>query len=84
MFFLMKQFYLATCVAFSVYLLGMAWPDTVHAQTRPAAAPSVPATDNYFGTVVTDPYRDLENPQDPTVAAWMKAQSTYTCRICSA
>ena len=35
------------------------------------AAPAGPATDTYFGTQVTDPYRNLENLQDPAVQAWM-------------
>ncbi|SHL81405.1 prolyl oligopeptidase family serine peptidase [Hymenobacter psychrotolerans] len=48
------------------------------AQSGPAAAPSVPAADTYFGVKVDDPYRNLENLQDPAVAAWMKAQSEYT------
>ena len=39
----------------------------VQAQSMPAAAPSVPATDTYFGTTVNDPYRNLENLNDPAV-----------------
>lgn len=41
------------------------------------SAPSVPATDTYFGVKVTDPYRNLENLTDPAVQTWMKAQSAY-------
>lgn len=47
------------------------------AQPNPPAAPTGPATDTYFGVKVDDPYRNLENLQDPAVAAWMKAQSAY-------
>jgi prolyl oligopeptidase len=47
------------------------------AQPSPPTAPTGPATDTYFGTVVTDPYRNLENLKDPAVATWMKAQSQY-------
>lgn len=36
-------------------------------------AKNVPET--YFGTVVDDPYRALENTKDPQVAAWMKAHA---------
>ena len=54
------------------------------AQTAPPAAPTGPATDTYFGQVVTDPYRNLENLQDPAVAAWMKAQSEYARRTLDA
>ncbi|MDF7809893.1 hypothetical protein [Hymenobacter sp. YC55] len=49
----------------------------VIAQSTPTAAPSVPTSDTYFGVKVDDPYRNLENLQDPAVAAWMKAQSEY-------
>ncbi|WP_139924515.1 prolyl oligopeptidase family serine peptidase [Hymenobacter sp. DG01] len=40
-------------------------------------APSVPATDTYFGVKVTDPYRNLENLTDPAVQTWMKTQAAY-------
>ena len=44
-----------------------------HAQTPPAAFPArnVPAT--FFGTVVDDPYRDLEDVKNPDVMAWAKS-----------
>ncbi|OGX84991.1 hypothetical protein BEN47_15590 [Hymenobacter lapidarius] len=77
----MKQLYLATGVALSVFALGVG-PGT--AQSLPPAAPSVPATDTYFGTVVTDPYRNLENLQDPAVLAWMKAQADHARRTLDA
>lgn len=54
------------------------------AQDMPAAAPSVPATDTYFGTKVDDPYRNLENLTNPAVQAWMKAQSEYARRTLDA
>ncbi len=62
-------------------------------QSRAAAAPAVaqaslatpasprPVTDDLFGTKVEDPYRYLENLQDPEVAAWFKAQNDQTRRI---
>ena len=50
---------------------------SVQAQSMPSAAPSVPATDTYFGTTVNDPYRNLENLNDPAVQAWIKAQADY-------
>jgi prolyl oligopeptidase len=44
-----------------------------HAESLPVfPAKNVPET--FFGTVVDDPYRALENEKDPEVAAWMKAQ----------
>lgn len=49
---------------------------TVHAQQLPVFAPkNVPQT--FFGTVVDDPYRGLEDVKDPAVAAWMKAHANY-------
>jgi prolyl oligopeptidase len=36
---------------------------------------TVPVTDTYFGTVVADPYRWLEDGTDPTVKAWAAAQT---------
>lgn len=38
-------------------------------------ARNVPET--HFGTVVDDPYRDLENVKDPGVAAWMRAHADH-------
>ncbi|MBC8083411.1 MAG: S9 family peptidase [Hymenobacter sp.] len=58
-------------------LLGLLAPATLLAQAPPPAAPSVPATDIYFGVKVDDPYRNLENLTDPAVQTWMKAQSVY-------
>ncbi|MCA8832704.1 prolyl oligopeptidase family serine peptidase [Hymenobacter pini] len=63
-------------VLFSLLVAG-ALPQLSQAQSGVPAAPSVPATDTYFGTTVTDPYRNLENLQDPAVASWMKVQSQY-------
>jgi prolyl oligopeptidase len=48
------------------------------------AQPKYPATekrevsDNYFGTVVKDPYRWLEDDRDPKVEAWVKKQNEVT------
>ncbi len=45
-----------------------------------AAPPPFPAgktTDTYYGVVVDDPYRELENVNDPAAVAWMKAQSDH-------
>ena len=46
------------------------------AQTLPVFPPKN-APQTFFGTVVDDPYRALEDIKDPAVAAWMKAQSDY-------
>ncbi|MBV9733522.1 MAG: S9 family peptidase, partial [Verrucomicrobia bacterium] len=45
--------------------------------TQPVA-PVRPVTDNYFGTVVTDNYRWMEDLKSPEVQKWMKGQAAYT------
>jgi prolyl oligopeptidase len=35
------------------------------------------ASDTYFGTVVADPYRWMEEANSPDLAAWMKAQAAH-------
>jgi prolyl oligopeptidase len=47
------------------------------AETRPAAPPVRNVADTYFGVVVPDPYRYMENVKDPEVAAWIKAEADY-------
>jgi prolyl oligopeptidase len=37
-----------------------------------------PVTDDYFGTKVVDPYRYMENLQNPEVQAWFKGQDDFT------
>jgi prolyl oligopeptidase len=43
----------------------------------PPVAPLREVVDDYHGTKVADPYRYMENLEDPEVLAWMKAQSGY-------
>lgn len=63
----------------NVLLLIAAFPIAAHAQPLPVfPAKNVP--DTFFGTVVDDPYRALEDEKDPEVAAWMKAQADYARR----
>src|SRR5579862_1761356 len=47
-------------------------------QPAPPVATVNPVTDEYYGTKVVDPYRYMENLQDPQVQAWIKAQADYT------
>ncbi|HEX8657733.1 MAG TPA: hypothetical protein VF690_09380 [Hymenobacter sp.] len=42
------------------------------------ATPKRPVTDTYFGKVVVDNYRWLEDTNSPEVQAWFKAQGNYT------
>src|SRR3977135_3157098 len=45
--------------------------------------PTFPAknvAETFFGTVVDDPYRALENVKDPAVVAWVKAHADHAQR----
>jgi prolyl oligopeptidase len=44
-------------------------------------APAHPASDAYFGTTVADPYRSLEDPNDPQTRAWAAAESELARRF---
>ncbi len=44
----------------------------------PPVAPVENVTNTYFGTVVVDPYRYMENLSNPNVTAWMQLQDDYT------
>ena len=44
-------------------------------------APSIPVTDNYFGTTITDEYRNLETLTDTLTANWFKKESEYASEI---
>lgn len=44
---------------------------------KPPVAPARDVTDTYFGLAVADPYRYMENMQNPDVVAWMKAQADH-------
>ncbi|QJR15480.1 prolyl oligopeptidase family serine peptidase [Usitatibacter palustris] len=58
------------CIAAALAFAGVA----AHAQTLPVfPVKNVPET--FFGTVVNDPYRALEDTKNADVLAWMKAHS---------
>lgn len=46
----------------------------------PLATPGT-VTETMYGVPVADPYRHFEQPADPAVAAWMKAQSRHTASV---
>src|SRR6267378_3085035 len=48
-----------------------------HAQNAPPAFPPGHTQDTFFGTVVDDPYRALEDIANPDVVAWAKGQGDY-------
>ncbi len=58
--------------------IALASPVPPTRKFTPPVAAVRPVNDDYHGTVVADPYRYLENLQDPAVAAFMKAQADYT------
>ena len=47
----------------------------------PPPLPAKNVVDTYWGTAVDDPYRFLENTQDPVVQSWMKSQADATQAI---
>jgi prolyl oligopeptidase len=44
-------------------------------------AQTIPVTDTYFGTKVVDPYRWMETPKSPVLAAYLRAQNDRTRAI---
>ncbi|HKT30408.1 S9 family peptidase, partial [Dyella sp.] len=52
--------------------------------SRPPASPTRPAASTLHGVTVNDPYRWLENAQDPAVQAWIKAQNEHTEAVLAA
>lgn len=57
---------------------GAAPSTTQDAKLTYPPAPRGSVTDNYFGTVVADPYRWMENVDAPDTVAWVKAESELT------
>lgn len=67
----------------AVALLALAFAPAASPASPPAAA-SMPATDAYPGFTVTDPYRNLEDLEDPATQAWMRAQAEHARRTLDA
>ncbi len=59
-------------------LLAACPPATAQTLQAPAVAPVRPVTDTYWGVVVSDPYRYMEDVKNPEVEAWMRAQNQHT------
>ena len=55
-----------------------ALPTRLAAQGAPAAAKTVTASDDYWGTILSDPYRWMENSSDPDWQPWLRAQDAAT------
>src|SRR5580693_2385141 len=66
-----------TLGALPALVLASAFP--VFGAIPPAPiAPQVPVVDHYFGTSITDVYRWMEAPENPELAAYLKAQNDRT------
>ena len=48
-----------------------------HEAGRPPVAPVREVMDHYFGTVVVDPYRWMEDARSPELRSWLVAQDAY-------
>ncbi|MEK0369503.1 MAG: hypothetical protein QQN62_07875, partial [Nitrosopumilus sp.] len=44
---------------------------------NPPIAPVKNVVDEYYGVKVEDPYRYMENLEDPEVQSWIKGQAEY-------
>jgi prolyl oligopeptidase len=51
---------------------------------QPSPPPPGSDSDTYFGVKVSDPYRAFENPKNPELLAYFKAQNAYTREILDA
>lgn len=51
---------------------------------EPPVAKSVPANDTYPGFEIVDPYRNLEDLEDPDTQAWMRANAEHARRVLDA
>lgn len=70
----------------SAFALAVGFAFAAHAGETPQA-PATPmhaAASTLHGVTVSDPYRWLENPADPAVQAWIKAQNAYTEAVLAA
>lgn len=51
---------------------------------RQPVAPIHNVADTYFGVTVDDPYRYMEDLNNPDVSGWIKAQADYTDQVLAA
>ncbi|RDS81563.1 S9 family peptidase [Dyella monticola] len=54
------------------------------AASTPPATPTHPAASQLHGVTVEDPYRWLENPENPAVRAWIATQNQHTEAVLAA
>ncbi|MDX6181526.1 prolyl oligopeptidase family serine peptidase [Flavobacterium sp. Fl-77] len=65
----------------TILSLGIIMSGNTFAQSKQEKAPSVPATDTYFGIKVEDKYRNLEDLKNEQTLTWLKGQADYTNNI---
>ncbi len=66
-------------ILFGLAILLMAQCTTkVEEQEKPPLAAVDPVEEVYFGKTVSDPYRYMENLEDPAVQEWIKSQADYS------
>lgn len=61
-----------------ILALTLALAAPLRAQSGPPVAERQDVTETFYGQVVVDPYRSLENWHDAKVAQWLKGQDDYT------
>lgn len=77
-------FFVLACIAVAIYQplsLKAQDMDSVTIAQPPFQYPTSPrgdVVDNYHGTTVADPYRDLEDTESKSTAAWIEAQNQLT------
>ncbi|HEY1628208.1 MAG TPA: hypothetical protein VGF52_00020 [Tepidisphaeraceae bacterium] len=59
----------------AILICRLAWAQ------QPPVAPVRAVSDTYFGTTIVDPYRYMENLDDPRVQAWIRSQADYALKI---
>src|SRR6185437_11745547 len=74
-----KEFFMDRIAAIGLFALPLLLTilPAVRADDSPPATAKKPVTDTYHGVKVIDPYRWLENGDDPAVKKWSREQNKY-------
>jgi prolyl oligopeptidase len=75
------KFFRCTTAALALIATGALAVPAAAALPPAPPAKSIPVTDDYFGTKVVDPYRWMEQPGNPDLAAYLKTQNDRTRSI---
>jgi prolyl oligopeptidase len=74
----MKNFLIATTIISCFIMISCKNNQPVQEKLNYPQTKKVDQTDNYFGTIVADPYRWLENDTSAETAAWVVAENKVT------